>query len=183
MKYSILVPSYDPKLEKRQMFLELMDSIEEHSRGRDYELIIRKNGPSYVESHNDALKTARGDWLVVLNDDVRIEDPEWLEKMTEVDEFNSWRYGDFEGENWPDFACWSMSRQTFEKIGLMDEAYKDGYNYEDTDYCFRIRELGIPFHNSNVRLHHHISGTFKRYYDPKQIIKNEMIFREKWGRL
>ena len=70
MKYSIIIPSYDPTGEKQEMFADLLSSIDSNSVGKDYEIIIRKNGPSFTESHNDALRSSRGDYLIILNDDV-----------------------------------------------------------------------------------------------------------------
>lgn len=182
--YSILIPSYDPELKKKQMFLELIDSIEENSKGKDYELIIRKNGRSYTESHNDALKSARGDFLIILNDDVLIQDPEWLEKMTIPNAITSWRLGEFglTKEVMPDFACWGMSREVFEQIGLFDERFKDGFNFEDNDYAYRARELEVPFVGVGVKLTHYGDQTATHYSHDKwgKIYKNEAIFNEKW---
>src|SRR3990167_8823048 len=118
--YSILVPSYDPNGQKIEMVLDLIRSIEEHSKGKDFELIMRKNGKSYVESHNDALQTARGEFLIILNDDVVIKDLNWLDKFCQDGVITGWRVGIFHllggitGEvPMPDASGWAMSREIF----------------------------------------------------------------------
>jgi len=184
-RYSILVPSYDPELRKLDMVMDLIRSIEVNSVGEDYELIIRKNGPSYTESHNDALRTSRGDFIIVLNDDVLIEDKEWIRKMTKEDCMSSWRLGKFglTGADVPDFACWGMSRKVFEKIGYLDEAFKDGINFEDNDYIERARELGFSFYDAHVKLKHFGDKTFSEYFSKdkwNKIYKNQTIFYNKW---
>lgn len=184
MKYSILIPSYDPELKRFDMVLDLIKSVEMNSVGKDYEIILRKNGRSYTDSHNDALKSATGDHIVVLNDDVLIQDPQWLEKLAIPDCISSWRLAEFglTGEAVPDFACWSMSREVFEKIGLLDETYRDGINFEDNDYAYRAKELGIGFHNSGVQLIHYGNQSLhSQHHDYRARIEaNERIFRTKW---
>ena len=146
MKYSILIPYYDPAYKKTRLVTELIKSIVQHTE-EDYELILVKDGASYVESHNIGLRNAKGDYIIVVNDDIVIQDREWLKKLTASDGIVSYELvaSPISGVYMPSAVCFGMSRQTFDRLGLMDEAFKDGMNYEDSDYFMRARDLGIPF--------------------------------------
>lgn len=184
MKYSILIPSYDPDARNTKQFMELLESIEKHSAGKDYEIIIRKNGPSYCQSHNDALMTSQGDYIIILNDDVKIKDPEWLEKLTDDYSIISWKEGVFghTGEPCWDFACWGMSRKIFNKIGYFDERFKDGIGFEDNDYHYRAKELGIPFEARDIDIIHYGGGALNTYFGGHNIQRerNHSLFMQKW---
>lgn len=186
MKYSIILPYYDPEYKKTHLVTECIQSIVENSKGKDYELIIVKDGPSYVQSHNIGLSNAHGDYLVIVNDDIVILDPEWLDKLTIDNGIASWQVGMGHDilEELPNAACWLMSRPTFEKLGLMDERYKDGHNYEDTDYFLKAYKLEIPFYDAKVTLRHYGNQTFSKYI-PQEVNqashdRNREIFRTKW---
>lgn len=183
--YSIVIGHYDPLSKKTEMFKALMDSIEEHSKNYDYEIVIIKDGPSYCESYNAGMKAAKGDWIVVLNDDTLVGDSEWLNKL-ESDGIASWRVGSFHmhPEPLPDAACFMFSRETFKKLGLIDEVYKDGINYEDTDYFLTAHKLGIPFYQRDINFTHYGYKTTGIYYtensaaDGKTL--NRGIFNSRW---
>lgn len=184
MKYSILVPSHDLEGKHVAMVRNLLESIDNHSLGADYEIIVRKNGASYVESHNDALLSSRGDHIIVLNDDVVIMDNQWLQKLTDEEKIVSWREGVFDVRKEPvwDFACWSMPRSAYEKIGLFDEAFKDGIGFEDNDYAYRAREAGIEYKIEPIDLVHLGGKTLHDFYgfDEAKRQKNHVTFNIKW---
>lgn len=184
VKFSILVPSYDPELKKREYLSKTLESIEENSKGQNYELIIRKNGPSYVESHNDALATATGEQIIVVTDDVVIKDPDWLQKAERSEGLWGWRFIDFHlnGKKHPDFACWGLDRSTLEKLGFMDEEYKYGVGYEDNDYIERAYSLGVPVTDAKIILEHAEGVTLKTYYNDRELLtqKNKQRFLGKW---
>jgi glycosyltransferase involved in cell wall biosynthesis len=184
MKYSILVPSYDPEGKNIQTVSRLLESIDRCSKGKDYELIVRKNGKSYVESHNDALRTSRGDYIIILNDDTLIQDEEWLEKLTDDNKIISWRGGVFGARKEPtwDFACWSMSRKTFENVGYFDERFKNGVNFEDNDYAYRAREVGVEYEIRPINMIHYGGLTLNTYYKDAHLQReeNHTKFNEKW---
>lgn len=186
IKYSILVPSYDPEGKNREMFVRLIESIDIHSQGKNYELIIRKNGASYVDSHNDALFSCRGNYIVVLNDDVLIQDNAWLEKLTSDTEIISWKQGVFgiTGEDCWDFSCWSMSRSIFEKIGLFDTLFSQGIGIEDNDYVYRAKELGITWRINPIDLIHYGGMVLNVYnkFDTQKRERNKTLFFEKWNK-
>ena len=183
MDYSILVPSYDPLGKKTHLLAAVLGAIDTHSMGYDYELIIRKNGKSYAESHNDALKSSRGKHIIVVTDDVVIKDNFWIEKLT-TNGLAGWRMNKFHltGEMQPDFACWSMPRELFEDVGYFDENYKHGCGYEDNDYCERAKQKKWSLLNADVNLDHLEAVTLNEYYpdrDDRTKI-NRKVFETKW---
>lgn len=184
MKYSIILPSHDPDLEHHEMFINMISSIDLNSKGRDYELIIRKNGKSYVESFNDALLSSRGDYIISVQDDMVIKDERWLEKLTDEDCFVTTEINKFEdGSDCPYWAIFGMPRKIFDKVGLLDEIYKDGVCYEDEDYLRRIRDAGFNFKLQPIS-YKHIGGVSTDFYlkDKKELVKkNYLLYKNKWN--
>ena len=184
IEYSILIPSYDPEGKNTQTVSRLLTSIDENSRGKNYEIIVRKNGNSYTESHNDALASSRGKYIVILNDDTLIQDPLWLEKLKDDNKIISWKEGKFglTGESCWDFSCWAMSREIFEKIGYFDERFKDGIGFEDNDYHYRAKQLGIEYEVRPIQMLHYgglvLNMFFGRANDKRE--KNHNLFLAKW---
>ena len=82
--------------------------------------------------------------------------------------------------------CLLFRREVYAKIGDMDEAYSPG-NYEDDDYCLRIRRAGYEIILCrDTFVHHFGSKTFnitkdeeKRKYEG-YIEKNREYFCRKW---
>lgn len=167
MQYSILLPYYDPNYEKTVKFTRLIRSIVEHAGTHDYEFVIVKDGPSYVESHNRALANAKGDHFIIFNDDIEVQDKEFIEKFSHGDALALWRGS---------AHAWGMSRAAFEKIGYFDERFKDGFNCEDTDYFHRAKLAGIPLITVQAELVHHANN---KPYGDREL--NKKLFIEKWG--
>lgn len=80
-------------------------------------------------------------------------------------------------------ACWFTERELFRKFGAFDDIFYP-VNYEDADFCYRIREQGYrimycPF----VEMYHHEHVT-TRHSDRLQINKitlhNGIIFKQRW---
>lgn len=180
---SIVITFFDPLLKKYNMLADLIRSIGEHSQGKEVELVLVPNANSYVEAVNEGLRRARGEWIVVLNDDVVIRDPDWLIKLCVPGVISSWEIRE---PVMPSAACFCMDRNVFEKLGYMDERYKDGINYEDTDYFLTALSLQIPFHDAKVVMEHLGGRTFTSYFytdmDAKRAI-NKAIFKEKWPKV
>lgn len=185
MKYSIILPSHDPELKNHQMFMAMLQSIDLHSKGRDYELIIRKNGRSYTESFNDALISARGEYIISCQDDMVIEDDQWLEKLTDDNYFVTTKMNKFhlDGSDCPYWALFGMSRKIYREIGLLDYSFKNGICFEDNDYIFRMREAGISFKVVDLKFQHLggvSTGLYLKEDKSGMEYKNHKIFCEKW---
>lgn len=83
--------------------------------------------------------------------------------------------------------CMLFKREVYKKIGGMDEAYSPG-NYEDVDYCLRIRKAGYEILLcKDTFIHHFGSRTFvqcdgkekSKYND--YLVHNRAYFCQKWN--
>lgn len=79
--------------------------------------------------------------------------------------------------------CWIMSRQTYQKIGGLDEQFGKGM-FEDDDYCRRIIDSGKKILISDdVFIHHFGGASFKQLQSveyQKIFEENKKKFEEKW---
>ena len=79
------------------------------------------------------------------------------------------------------FFCIAIKRRVYEELNGLDEEYKMGY-YEDTDFCFRARKLGIPLHCSEkVFIYHKGEGSFGKTSIESQINHNKKRFKKIHG--
>ncbi len=79
--------------------------------------------------------------------------------------------------------CWCLSREVLETVGALDERFAFG-NFEDDDYCMRIRAAGYWIYVCNdVFIHHFGSRSFAaNKVDYNATIKtNWERFSQKWG--
>lgn len=185
MKYSIIFLNYDPENTK-EWIPETRRLIEEHSKNFDYELIEVKDVKGYVNAVNEGFKRATGDYFIVFNDDIYLNDDLWLLKLTADNAIVSWRKVPFfkNGDMYPDGSCWGLSRETQEKIGLMDTAYAEGYGCDEVDYFYTAKELGVGWESYDVHLTHAENKTYSSDYFKAQkeamTERNVRIFHEKW---
>ena len=82
------------------------------------------------------------------------------------------------------FFCVMMPKTTYEKVGLLDEAFGLGF-FEDDDYCRRIEQIGLSIGCADdVFIHHHLSASFGKIknVDREALMqRNKVIYEEKWG--
>ena len=79
--------------------------------------------------------------------------------------------------------CWCISREVLEQIGGLDEGYAIG-NFEDDDYCMRVRAAGYLIYVCNdVFIHHFGSRSFvANNVDYSATMNaNWERFAKKWG--
>ena len=77
--------------------------------------------------------------------------------------------------------CIALSKATFLKIGGFDEGYT-GYGGEDTDFAYRLREAGVPFHLVGAFAYHQYHPVYR---PPVKLVEdlaaNTRRFRKTWG--
>ncbi|RBC03504.1 glycosyltransferase [Pseudomonas sp. MWU12-2115] len=82
------------------------------------------------------------------------------------------------------FFCVMFSRQTYEAVGPLDEAFGRGF-FEDDDYCRRVEQLGLSIACAeDVFIHHHLSASFNklRSADRQALFEqNKATYEAKWG--
>lgn len=172
MKYSIIIPTYEN--DEAQTNLE---SVMCESHGEDFEVILVCNGDeSYAKRHmnqypsdllkvlsfpeplgytvatNIGISVAKGEYVVLLNDDCKIldfcEPGEWLRMLSApFDDPTvgitgpSKLHSDYTGRKFLVFFCAMMRRELFYEIGNLDESFSPGGG-EDIDFCMRAEAAG-----------------------------------------
>ncbi len=82
--------------------------------------------------------------------------------------------------------CAAMRRDTFDKVGFLDEAFGIGM-FEDDDYSYRIKSAGLRIVCAeDIFIHHFGQGAFKKLIDDgsyNQLFeKNRQYYEKKWGK-
>ena len=148
---------------------------------------------------NRGVEAARGEYVVLLNDDVEVISPGWLDQLVALAQYpdvgavgakltfedgmvqhagHCFQRGQVLhiGMGLPDgpgpfasnvmdrevigvtAACLAQRREVWERVGGLDETLPNNFN--DVDFCWRIREAGYRVVQANsVRLVHHESQT------------------------
>jgi GT2 family glycosyltransferase len=248
---SIIIPTdariADTAAGPRDLLLTCVRSVVERTTYKNYELLIIDNGHlsaaaetylamvphrrvtyRYDEPFNFAAKVnfaahyARGEHLLLLNDDIEVIGEEWLSAMLEFSQqrdvgavgaklyFPDGRLQHigvvigigggachiFSGEpkthpgyfgaakTIRDFsavtgACMMTSRAAFDRIGGFDPTFLTDFN--DVDYCLRLRALGYRIvYTPFAELHHYEGATFgsrERIVNPAEV----QAFGDRWG--
>lgn len=88
--------------------------------------------------------------------------------------------------------CLLFRRQVYEQLGGLDESFSPG-NYEDDDYCLRMRQRGWDILLCGDTFIHHYGGqSFRKDKNKKQeqqkeadfkalVARNEALFQKKYG--
>lgn len=181
MKFSILFRNFDPEHKVCDLAKESLHSIVSNSTGHDYEIIVLDR-PGISEDFNRGLKQARGEYIVVIANDCIIQDGHWLDNFPVPRTITGWRAssGEFNKDIVDFSAAFCMPKAVAEQIGEFDTGFV-GYGYEDDDYFYRAKKLGIPFLVVPLKLTHHESSTFKAYERDMNadLIKNREYFYKK----
>lgn len=179
-RYSIIMPVLLRTPEHKTVVEDTINSIKEFSR--NYEFIIVDDGSplftgflksaatTYVRhnsnnwgiasSWNDGLRLARGQYLVVINDDIRVEKG-WLKRLSDVLDaghvvsapINGWQEG-MEFYKWFPGYCFMFRQSLLSRVGYFDERFNPA-NCEDVDYWFRVmKEGGTLGRAFDLRIYH-----------------------------
>ena len=77
-------------------------------------------------------------------------------------------------------AAWMMRADAAKKAGPLDERFSP-VQFEDIDYCYRLRELGYSCrYEPGVELYHFENVTTGELNYPYLTVKNGLKFKEKW---
>ena len=185
-KFSICIPTY----QNHTRLHNLLKSIDENTV-MEYEIVLNDNSfdpIGYPKATNDCMKRARGEYIVLLNDDVIVESL-WLEKMysklIEDPKYGLVGPDSVRNDNWGNphtsFYCVMFHRKMLEEIGYLDERFGIGC-VEDVDYCKRICDKGYKIVAISIPVIHEGSKTFPKI-KPVQDLINEgtKLYKEKWG--
>jgi GT2 family glycosyltransferase len=172
---------------------------------------------SYSDKVNVGAAAARGEHLLLLNDDIEVATPNWIERMvmySGMEEIGAvggrlllqdgrlqhvgvrfenglpghhyWGFrGDFRGyanivrtaQNClaVTAACLMTRRQLFEQLGGLSDDFP--VNYNDVDYCLRLRQLGKrTVYDPDLRMFHFESSSRSSAVNEWE----KQLFRERW---
>lgn len=209
MKYSIVMPIFHRNKIVQTYAKECVESVKRNSK--NYELIVvddgstldtswfRKNADVYVRhknkgvspSWNDGIKISRGNYIVVINDDIVVPGG-WLEDLSftfqiikgagvagpAVEHLPNGT-GITENHVWFPGSCFMLSRDVIDKVGLFDEGFAPFY-FEDSDYWARILKSGLKMvRNNNIFVQHKEGQTVKDLSRDEQYQRNYQKFVDK----
>lgn len=139
---------------------------------------LEKNVDTYIRFNknmgisrgwNEMLRLAKGKYPVIIGDDVIVHDG-WLEAMQKGIEMPNAGMcnphvehlpagmGIVENYKWPSGACFMLSRNTIEKVGLFDEDVFFPASFEDTSYWYRIYKNGLKIYTNYGLSVQHLEG-------------------------
>lgn len=200
MKASIIIPVYQFNDELYKLSRAMYLSLDETENADDTEIITVDNGSpigaitlqeestvyvrnkknlGYCRAVNQGFKLAKGDLLVVANNDIRIS-PNWLDVASEILENNKeagsvhFKMVDYDTdfnlgtdiwvggkERWCHSSFYVIRREA-----LPDGLYFEGYNeggYDDYDFWHRVRDLNgwKQVYTNKAAFQHNDSSTYR----------------------
>lgn len=197
---SIIIPTYN----QVKFTFNCICSILKHAGTDNYEIIVANDNPNDLDTislskyfinlnvitnqHNlgflcncnNAVKHAKGKYIVLLNNDTQVQSG-WLKELLYIfdnysdvglvgskliypdgrlqesggivwQDGSAWNYGNRDNPNKPEYnyvkevdyisgASIMLEKAIWEQLGGFDELYLPAY-YEDTDLCFKVRQIG-----------------------------------------
>lgn len=190
MKTSLIIPAYHPTKELEAMTLACIDSIVDVPD----EIIVQLDevGEGYSKTTNKALRLAKGDILIVGNNDLTFPE-KWIAELLKplnngYDIATCWTSDqkDIEVkqkiEGGAKFgSLFAMTREVYETLGGFDEQFK-GY-FSDTDYRRRALDAGFAIgKNLNLVVQHEAKATYKQTDpDDNEFQEAKLLYEIKYG--
>ena len=154
----------------------------------------------FIRGHNEALKIARGKYFIVMNNDLLMNEDNWLYKLLKPLETDP-KIGlvgmagapkslkpdgcGYWGRDleYIDGACVAGRTEEFIKYGLFSESFEMFY-CEDSDLSLRFRQMGyrileVPIKSTHVRSS--TANTINQDFRNIILNKNKKVFNNKWG--
>lgn len=170
-----------------------MSFIDDTDFKQQFKQINRENNGGYAAAVNTGLYYAKGDILIISNNDIRFY-PRWLEHILKplkdydissiVTSDQGWDTRDEITEGDKFGSLWAMKRKVYDTIGGLDETFGKGY-FEDLDYQKRAEEAGFKVAKNHAGLVEHTGKATFKEVDPedKAYIKARSRFIEKHGKV
>lgn len=163
--------------EKPKVLKRLVDSL----KGFD-ELIISSNWKEgYAKPINRGLNLASGDFLIVLNDDLKLNKGS-LQDLCDPNFVTSPTIDNREQPFWGCAFC--IPRWIYAKVGGLDERYRISY-FDDDDFMNELRKAGVGMKAKPAVNFENVDGggrTLHAFPDHHEFFEeNKRLFVEKWG--
>ncbi|MBL7068760.1 MAG: glycosyltransferase [Candidatus Omnitrophica bacterium] len=174
-------------------------------------LIRNEDNIGFVKAVNQALKVSDSPFICIMNNDTVATDG-WLREMVDVANLkeeiglvnpSSNNLGQHkESSTIDDYAaklkrskgeyiemgacigfCMLFKRELFNKLGYLDEIYKEG-NFDDTDYSRKAEKEGyLCVRAKGTYVYHNMKSSFAKVKNYEQSFKrNQEVFNRRWGR-
>lgn len=154
------------------------------SFGNEVRYIRHEENRGVSPAWNTGIKAATGDFVAILNNDVRISDEHWMTKLVgaiqgrkaiagpELVNFNA--ASEYNGQNVPYLNgwCYIFPRRIFAEIGLFEEAFAPA-SFEDVEFCSRAVAHGYDLVQVDLRMQHSYSKTVLKYLRDRMASLNE----------
>jgi GT2 family glycosyltransferase len=176
-KISVIIPYYEADPEKPAILKRLTDSL----KGYDELILVWNDKMGYAKAINKGLAIAKGDFLVVMNDDLIFENGSVADLCDPYHVTSPVING--LGQNfWG--CCFCIPRNIYDEVGGLYEGYRISY-YDDDDYLNTLRKNNIGCRCvEDVRVSHPEGGrTLHTFSDHKDFeTENKAKFLERWGK-
>jgi GT2 family glycosyltransferase len=193
LELTVVIPALDVLAERVRRCVE---SVRSHTDVA-YEIVLVGNDSppqGFTAPANSGIRAARGDYVVVMNDDVEVMAGWWPPLRAELERG---AYASFptteDGGHRHDFTgwCFAVSREAIVRMGHSPEEFFDPQFrvwFQDTDLLLRLCEAGHPpVVASGSRITHGRSQTLEDRTDEEfaswveqQIERDREAFRRKW---
>lgn len=162
--------------------------------GTWFTVVERPENGGYASAVNSGLAKAKGDVIIISNNDIEFVDPNWLTHLLKplhegydissirTTDPDGWEVDDYISED-DKFGClWAIKREVYETIGGLDESFGKGY-FEDLDYHQRAKEAGFKVGKNHAGLVEHKGKQTFSVVDIEDTAYNEARekFKKKYG--
>ncbi len=175
MKVSVIIPYMESFPEKRDILKTCVSSF----TGADEIIVVSNWREGYAKPINKGLAIARGDYLLVMNDDL-VWDFGSVKRLCKEDAVTS---PVVNGKIQPFWGCaFCIPRWVYEKVGGLWEGYEVSY-FDDADYYQTLKKEGILTSCiSDVNVTTKGGTTLDKFPDRNEFFeKNKKIYIERWG--
>ena len=176
---SVIIPIYLIESNKDKITPLLQECVQS-LKGYD-ELILQfdNNGEGFAKTVNKGVRRAKGEWIVIVNDDTRMLNG----SIDEMCKYKRIVRPKLVGGELAKFAFVVMQKDVWEDVGDLDEDFEVGF-YEDDDWIDRATDKGYIFLDSDIQVFHYggatiqdIDGDFeeinKKLYEDKCRLRDE----------
>jgi len=177
-KVSIIIPYMEADPDKRQVLERLLDSL----NGADEVIVVENWKAGYAVPINFGLSQATGDYLMILNDDLKMDRGGDLHDLCDPNFVTS---PTVDGNEQPFWGCaFMMPRWVYEETGGLDERYRVSY-FDDDDFINELRKADIPMKSMPFVNFWNVDGggrTLHTFPDHNEFFaENKQKFIDKWG--
>lgn len=176
---------------------ELLDMIKKCISGLSLDCqVILIGNDGYAVNVNNGLRAATGDYLVICNNDIEFIQDGWLDHLLkplkEGYDISSIRTSGSDGWTVEDKiteddyfgSIWAITREVYETIGGLDEAFIKG-TFEDKDYYNRAKSAGFRIGKNHAGLVLHEGRATNKIVFPnyEDFTEGKEVYFKKYGRI